>query len=72
MNTLSCRCGRGRNLTNSEHVNCCEKKSYSSRCPCFKAQLSCSHAYKCNNCGNGNDKNPYRSHSKPEEREKGI
>ena len=36
MNTLSCRCGRGRNSTNSERVNCCENKSYSSRCPCLK------------------------------------
>ena len=56
MNTPSCRCGRGRNSANSERVNCCENKSYSSRCPCLKAQLSCSDTCKCNNCGNGNDK----------------
>lgn len=53
VHTLSCRCGRGRNSMNTERVNCCENQSYSSRCPCLKAQLSCSDTCKCNNCGNG-------------------
>ena len=49
----SCRCGRGRNSANKERVNCCENKSYSSRCPCLKAHSQCSDNCKCISCGNG-------------------
>ena len=52
-NTCTCRCGRGRNSKSSERVNCCENKSYSSRCPCLKALSLCTDNCKCISCGNG-------------------
>ncbi len=56
---LRCRCGV--NNRDPDSINCCiapktniaKKRTYSSRCKCFKAGLKCGEKCKCRNCGNG-------------------
>ena len=47
-----CRCGRGRNASDKERLNCCNKTNYSSRCPCLKENSPCSTDCRCVNCDN--------------------
>ena len=72
MNTLSLRCGRGRNSTNSERVNCCEKNHIHHAVPVLKHNYHVHMLASVTTVVMVMIKNPYRSHSKPEEREKGI
>lgn len=48
----TCRCGRGRNASDKERLNCSNKTNYSSRCPCLKGKSPCSTECRCVNCDN--------------------
>ena len=47
-----CRCGCGRNVDKQEWLSCSKKMAYHSRCPCLKADMSCTQDCKCRNCDN--------------------
>ena len=53
-----CRCGLGRNKKDPDRVNCCNQKTYATRCPCVKAHAPCNAVCQCQNCGNQHGKRP--------------
>lgn len=50
--TQSCHCGRGRNLSLTERQNCSKSSHYSSRCPCLRIKIPCTSKCSCKNCDN--------------------
>ena len=50
--TASCRCGRGRNASDAQRLNCSKSSNYSSRCPCLRSSRACTSNCTCLNCDN--------------------
>ena len=48
----SCRCGRGKNASNKEKLNCSKSSVYSSRCPCLRNNDPCTSKCSCKCCDN--------------------